>query len=27
MDGQPTPASLPAGKKFAFMERMNAPKL
>ncbi|MBM3727988.1 MAG: DUF1501 domain-containing protein [Acidobacteria bacterium] len=27
MDGQPTPASLLAGKKFAFMERMNAPKL
>ena len=27
MDGQPTPASLLAGKKFAFMERMSAPKL
>lgn len=27
MDGQPTPASLLAGKKFAFMERMAAPKL
>lgn len=27
MDGQPTPPSLLAGKKFAFMERMSAPKL
>ena len=27
MDGQPTPASLLEGKKFAFMERMSAPKL
>jgi hypothetical protein len=27
MDGQPTPPSLLAGKKFAFMERMAAPKL
>ncbi len=27
MDGQPTPASLMEGKKFAFMERMAAPKL
>ena len=27
MDGQPTPPSLLAGKKFAFMEQMLAPKL
>lgn len=27
MDGQPTPPSLLAGKKFAFMERMSAPRL